>query len=312
MLQCFWLLGFFRRCFLQLLGSPYYFQNMIISNHKSNRPEEWFRSSLGRALLEEEREKAVALIPSGYYPNSLQCGMSSMNFLRDVQTQNRFVVDQAFDQAFDQVFDGAFDRDETQKQKKHHDDACGIMPIVSRMNGLPFAEKTHDLIVLPHTLDFAVDPHEVLRQVSQILNPQGCVVIIGFNLFSIYGLIRGASKSLRRNTWHGSYFGVSRIQDWLNLLEFDLVGARMAAYRPPIQNPVYREKLAFLESVGDRWWPGLGGIYIIVGRKKEFTASARPALVNRWRSLLPGIARPAASQRAARTRLKLVAKNGKV
>ena len=86
----------------------------------------------------------------------------------------------------------------------------------------------------------------------------------------------------------------------------------MAAYRPPIQNPIYREKLAFLEQAGDRWWPGLGGIYIIVGRKKEFTASAQPAIVNRWRSLLPGIARPAASQRAAKARLKLVVKNSKV
>ena len=164
-----------------------------------------------------------------------------------------------------------------------------------------------DLVALPHTLDFCNDPHEVLRQVSQILVPEGCVAITGFNSTSFYGAIRMFRKSGGQVPWNGSYYTVRRVQDWLSLLGFDLAGAGMISYIPPLKSQKWRDRLDFVEKAGDRWWPGFGGVYVIVGRKREMGTnmlhSTRPA----WQRLIPGIAQPAA-QRAGKVRLRLVPK----
>ena len=45
-----------------------------------------------------------------------------------------------------------------------------------------------DLVVLPHALELARDPHLALREVERVLVPEGRVVIIGFNPASLWGL----------------------------------------------------------------------------------------------------------------------------
>ncbi|NKB76334.1 MAG: methyltransferase domain-containing protein [Gammaproteobacteria bacterium] len=262
---------------------------------------DWFSTSLGRALLDEERRRCLKLLPSGYYPSSLQIGLSQRNFLEQVETRFRCFVD-----------DHSIKKPSGSLARRGNPNGVAI----ANPEALPFGEKTHDLVILPHTLDFSHDPHEVLRQVDQVLNPEGYVVIIGFNLFSFYGLICGFYKSSGSTPWNGNYYSVRRVQDWLSLLGFDLVGAGMMSYGPPIQNPIYREKLAFMESAGDRWWPGLGGVYVIAGRKKEMSMNAVSSRGRRWRQLLPSIAKPAAqpavqsaNRRTTKSGVKLVVDN---
>ena len=263
----------------------------------------WFHTSLGQALLKEETERCRRLIPAGYYPTSVQVGMPVTDFLGGVGTGLRIQVIGETSKGPEgsggphvfSNFQGTVSR--------HPDLGAGV---IADETALPFPERSVDLMVLPHTLDFSEHPHEVLRQVSQILSAEGCVVVVGFNLLSIYGLIRGFSGASKPVPWNGQYYSVSRIQDWLTLLGFDVVGAGMMAYRPPFQHAGYWEKMAFMEHAGDRWWPGLGGVYVIVGRKRELSVSSGHAKVARWRQLLPAIARPAASSRAARQGLKLV------
>ena len=249
----------------------------------------WCSDSWGRSLLMAEQKRCEALIPSGYYPNCLQIGMPEADFLQGVAARLRFLVHtngvSEPDLVSSVLAPGCLE------QVRHQ--------IVSKDDSLPFAEKVLDLIVLPHTLDFSDNPHQVLRQVSQILNPEGCVVITGFNLLSVYGLIRGVKHRSNVPPWNGNYFTVRRVQDWLSLLGFDLVGGGMLSYDLPLQKDAYRHKLAFMEYAGDRWWPGLGGVYVIVGKKKEMAFSDKSSKLTNWRKLIPAIAQPAA-QNAAR------------
>ena len=55
-------------------------------------------------------------------------------------------------------------------------------------DALPFANHSLDLVVLPHALELARDPHLTLREVERVLVPEGRVVIIGFNPASLWGL----------------------------------------------------------------------------------------------------------------------------
>jgi len=260
----------------------------------------WFSTPLGQSIVSGEREKCLRLVPSGYYARSLQIGFPWLNYLEGLEVSSRYIID-------------------CQKSTRHGDDLnntvaeydsattdCHIA--VSDSAALPFPEKTHDLIVLPHTLDFCSDPHEVLRQATQVLVPEGCIVIIGFNLISFYGAIKVFRNSSKIAPWSGHYYRVGRVQDWLALLGFDLVGAKMMSYGPPVQSDKWRNRLEFFENAGNRWWPGLGGVYIIVGRKREMAVTPLPKSSRTWHTLIPGIAQ-SASQRAAKIGLKLVPKN---
>lgn len=253
---------------------------------------QWFQSSLGQSIVDNEVVKCSKLIPSGYYANSLQVGLPWVNYARGHEISNRFVVDTAYAGAKA----GSIDMQT----------AAGL--VIANSEALPFPERSQDLVILPHTLDYSTQPHEVLRQVNQILSPEGCLVITGFNLISFYGAIKLVKSRSANMPWNGHFYSVVRVQDWLGLLDYDLVGAGMMSYQPPIQSEKWRGKLSFIEKAGDRWWPGMAGVYVIVARKREMSVTPLPKPTRIWRQLIPGMAQPA-SQRAAKMGIRLVTKN---
>lgn len=246
---------------------------------------DWFETPMGRFLLEQERSHCRKLLPHGYYPSSLQAGQPSLNFLEQLETERQFFIGEC-------ALDTTTHLPAVPKPERPT--ACPIHCAVAKASAMPFASKTHNLMVLPHTLDFCEDPHAVLREVNHILVSQGCIVITGFNRFSLwraFGLLRNAA---RRPPWIRRCYRVSRVQDWLALLGFELVGAGMLAYQIPLQSAKWRRRLGFIEKAGARWWPGLGAVYIIVGRKEEIAGSGRARAQRKWqRLMMPGLARPA-------------------
>ena len=259
--------------------------------------KKWLKTSLGADILMAETVRCRELIPSGYYARALQVGISDLSYLEGLETRERYIIDMQ-----EPLHSSQWKLCSEQLANNHY--------VVSNSCALPFPERSQNIIILPHTLDFCNNPHEVLRQVNQILEPEGCLVVIGFNQYSIYGGIRLIRKNQQIMPWNGKYYRVGRVQDWLSLLGFDLVGAGMIAYQPPFQSEKWRLHLAFIEKAGDRWWPGFGGIYIIVGRKREMAVTPRHELAGPWYNLLPGIVQPAA-QRAARLGLRQVINNKK-
>ena len=246
---------------------------------------DWFETSLGRWLVDRECQRCRELIPAGYYPTALQIGLPAHDFLcqlDDVEVGTKFVTMSARGSIAGSERDASLPADET-----------AMHGLIASPEALPFGEKAHSLIVMPHVLDFCDDPHRVLREVNQILIPEGCVVITGFNLLSLWGLKRYLPGSNRTDSapWRGHHYRAGRVQDWLSLLGIDIVGACMLAYQPALQSQRWRDKFGFLDRMGDRWWPGLGAVYMIVGRKREFArgeGSRRPA----WRRFIPAIADP--------------------
>ncbi|MFQ5937635.1 MAG: class I SAM-dependent methyltransferase [Acidiferrobacterales bacterium] len=159
---------------------------------------------------------------------------------------------------------------------------------------LPFEERSVDLTLLPHTLDFADDPHQVLREVDRVLVPEGHVVVMGFNPLSLWGVTRLFTKRRGRVPWCGHFFGLARIKDWLRLLEYELTAGRMLYYRPPLHNENVMDRLYFMDKVGDRWWPMMAAAYVVVAKKKVFGVTP---LQPRWRTkpaIGPGLSDPVA------------------
>jgi SAM-dependent methyltransferase len=142
--------------------------------------------------------------------------------------------------------------------------------VVAGFDELPFATQSIDLVVLPHTLEFAREPHQVLREVDRVLVPEGQVVIVGFNPASLWGLRQwlvrlGAHPYLPRE---GQFIHLARIKDWLKLLSFETQLGRFGAYAPWARSDQWLARWSFLEKAGDRWWPVLGSLYMVTAIKR--------------------------------------------
>jgi SAM-dependent methyltransferase len=199
---------------------------------------EWFSTPLGSYLLEVEQRYFDHEVADVFGFNALQLGLPECNFLRANRIAFRTVTALQGTAAF-------------------QSDLCA----------LPVQTGVADLVVLPHTLEFSSNPHQVLREVSRILMAEGHVVISGFNPWSMWG----ARRLLAHNgaaPWNGQFINLPRLKDWMALLNFEVSAGRMGGYLPPLASQKWRERLGFMEKAGDRWWPFAGGIYLLHAIKR--------------------------------------------
>jgi SAM-dependent methyltransferase len=142
--------------------------------------------------------------------------------------------------------------------------------VITRFEELPFATQSIDLVVMPHILEFAQEPHQVLREVERVLVPEGHVIITGFNPASLWGLRQalvraGAGAYLPRD---GQFISLPRIKDWLKLLSFETNRGRFGCYAPWAGSDRWLSRWSFLEKAGDRWWPVFGSVYLLSAVKR--------------------------------------------
>lgn len=229
----------------------------------------WFRTPLGSNLGDIERDSLQKLVQDLYGPVVMQIGCNDEAYnLNLPDTSEQILVDL--------------------------DPTCGFSGevVTAEPEALPFATQSVNVVILPHALEYALDPHELLREASRILISEGHLILIGFNPMSLWGLWRLLLKWRNEMPWCGQFFSLKRVQDWLTLLGFEIVSGTTIYYRPPIQHRAVTERLVFMELMGQRWWPIFSGIYILVARKRE--KGVRPiGLRQKWR-IVPGIARPIA------------------
>lgn len=227
----------------------------------------WYADPLGKTLLEAERAALEEVLPNLFGYHLVQVGALSPDDLLESSRINHKVV---------------IDPDP---------ELVPTPGILGYPDGLPLTPGTIDVVLLPHTLEFEQAPHEVLREVERALIPEGHVVIVTFNPWSMWGLWRVALHRGRRAPWHGHYLGLTRIKDWLALLGFDTVHVSPVFFRPPLKGGSFMRRLRFMDRAGRRAWPIFAAVNIVVGKKRVATLTPiRP----RWRpqrSLVPVIAK---------------------
>ncbi|AKM29395.1 SAM-dependent methyltransferase [Pandoraea faecigallinarum] len=177
--------------------------------------------------------------------------------------------------------------------------------LVSRFDELPIATASTDLVVLPHVLEFAENPHDILREVERILVPEGQVIITGFNNLSLWG----AREELGRLA--GAPFlppgadliAFTRLKDWLKLLSFDIDRGRFGCYRPPLRGEHWLQRFEFMEPAGDRWWPIFGALYAVRAVKRVRGMRLVGKVRKRILGLQPAAAAPVATPNTTRRQM---------
>lgn len=189
-----------------------------------------------------------------------------------------------------------------------------VLEAVCSALALPLAADAVDALLLPHTLDLAGDPRQVLREAERVLIPGGRLFIIGFNPLSGWGLLRFLYRYRRRVPWCGRFLTAYRVADWLSLLGFEVEVRRFIAFRQSAATPEGR-RLATLDTLRRALWRALGAVYVIRAVKRVVPLTpvrpswaARPALLGGGaiepsaRNGLPGarlgshLARPSAAE----------------
>lgn len=220
----------------------------------SGELRDWYRSTAGSGVVARVRSVLDLWVPQLFGYHALQIGDlgAELDLLESSRILHRVTVDPSSPEA-------------------------GLRALPDQ---LPIQTDSVDLVLLSHALEFSAQPHQVLREVDRVLVPEGHVLIVGFNPLSLFGLWRLVLARRRRVPWTGRFYSPYRVKDWLSVLGFKAVSCEYLAFSPPVQRVGLQRRLAWLERLGSRWWPYLGGAYVVLARKQVITLTpVKP----RWR-----------------------------
>lgn len=206
----------------------------------------WFGSDLGQDLLQAEEQLLSRILPDLFGYHALQIGqVIDRNLLSGSRIRHRCVVD--------------VDLPSVE----------GLSPLRAAPENLPFAKDSLDLVFIHHGLDAAASPHALLREASRVLIPDGHLLILGFNPWSLWGLWRLFRRPwAEESPWLRRSLSPQRLADWLTLLDFEVVGLESACFTPPLTHANIRRRFAWLEKVGRRYWSQGGAAYALLARKR--------------------------------------------
>lgn len=201
---------------------------------------DWFQSPLGVYLLAQECVWLNQVTPDIFGYHAIQLGLPAFDLLRESRIVHRVTVSP-----------------EVARQPNH---------VQAQFHELPFDAQSIDLCVIPHVLEFSEIPHEVLREIDRVLRPEGRVLVLGFNPWSLFGTRKlWTSKGY---PWQGQFVSLVRIKDWLQLLGLEPASGRLACYIPPCETEKWQRRFRFMEPTGDRWWGVAGGVYMLEAIKR--------------------------------------------
>jgi len=227
-------------------------QRKSASSQDRQALQDWYSRELGQALLEAEKQELEQVLPDLFGYHLLQVGSPIGEVLSgSSRVSHRILLESQ------EIFN--------LENNSVQPNLCGCA------DALPIVSDSIDVVILPHTLEFETDPHQVLRETDRVLVPEGHVVILGFNPWSMWGLWRLLCSRWGSAPWTGQFRSMMRIKDWLALLGYEVVVTRSYFFRPPLQHTTLMKHLTMLETLGERWWSVFGAAYLLVAKKRIVT-----------------------------------------
>lgn len=218
----------------------------------------FYQTEKGRALFRQEKHLVDQALAQVFGLYLVQLGItSSQSMLENSRVGFKLVTDQ------DHL-------------------ACDGMEFVqSDIDYLPFKADTIDVAVMPHTLETVPDPYHLLRQVDQMLIPEGHLLITGFNPLSCQTM-RNRVGEYRRAFKQANLLRAHRVIDWLNVLGYDIemVNYSSISCLSREEHDMGWQWVERIEGWLNRAGFDFGNVYCILAKKR--IASPTPVGLN-WR-----------------------------
>jgi SAM-dependent methyltransferase len=221
----------------------------------STELESWYARENGRYLLHSASERLAGMLDTSFGYHLLQLGPGRGFELLDASPINHRVI--CAEQSSERV------------------------GLLSRLEELPLESDSIDALVAHHSLDFCDNPHQALREMQRVLTPQGHLIIIGFNPYSLLGLTTRLQGMAGNGLWQNHRkLSEHRLSDWLHLLGCEVQECSRLYSLPPVGPGRLRHWLAS----SDNWCAShnlrSGGLYIMHAIK-QVRGLHRPQLVSR-------------------------------
>lgn len=223
----------------------------------------WFQTDLGRAAVQVEQQLIDHCLKDCFGYHLLQLSIDSdLTFYEECRIQRCFKA-------------GSIPPARASERSKDLFVQC-------EAHELPFESDSLDAVIVHHAMEFAANPHAVLRELYRVTVPEGRIVLVGFNPWSLLGARMLLGRYRNNSIWRNHFLSVARLHDWLELLGFTLQSTDYGFHRPPLHRA---GQWTVREQPWLRRWPG-GGIYAITAVKevskfiplKPLWSAARPAL----------------------------------
>jgi SAM-dependent methyltransferase len=216
----------------------------------------WYAEALGQELAEAEQAYINTFLPDLFGYHLLQIGNNkSLRWLKESRIRHHVGIS-------------------PDSKMSHHGSW-----VRGWIDNLPFRPDSLDVIVLPHTLEYCSDPQLVLQEAAQALLPEGNMIILGFNPYSLWGIRRLFRSRDGSFPWRGNFLSAGRIQQWLAELGCVTVRCETLFYRPPINNEFWLKHLHYLEKFGKKIYPNCGAVFVLQVKKQSITLTP---IKKRW------------------------------
>ena len=196
--------------------------------------ESWLLSPLGQSLLRAHEARAAQLLERVFGDVAVQVGSfgPAQSFLRHARLPHRALLAEA----------------------------GGVGDLQCHAEVLALADRSVDLLLLPHTLEFTDDPLSVLREAERVLNLGGYLWLAGMNPWG-YHHVRAQFNRAARLPEQRQVLREGVVKHWLAVLGLSLVRV---------------ERFGTEDTVWSRLKPVSGLYQMLVVKKSHALTPIRP------------------------------------
>ena len=204
--------------------------------------EFWLQTPLGQRLISQQQQHISRLLRCIFGYHIMQLSIS-----------------QRLDLTTDSPINHRFQLSPQMPRKKPN-----FVDAVANFGYLPVDSESIDLAILHHVLDYSPNPYQILYESSRVIIPNGHLLIVGFNPWSLSGLCqRIARVTVNSPQWRHHSLSLARVINWLRLLDFEPVCKQYGYYGLPT-NSYCRQT----DIVGRKLLPFCGAFYVLLACKQ--------------------------------------------
>ena len=233
---------------------------LLNNSNQSFDIDTWYQTQLGQTVLKLEQQQLRVLPRVMFNKNLVQLGATSQSVSGlNMPATHLFLVS-------------------TNPSKQ-----CSTNRVQSTFEQLPFPNDSAHTVILPHVLEFQIDPKIILTEAWRILEPDGHLVILGFNPWSLWGL----AKQTLNLPDHAKLHSMGKLNYWLAGLNAEIVLKRSFLFAPPFSNLKTIDTLQNSEKALTWLFPNNGGIFLLIAKKQILPLTPIRIRWN-WREFLTG------------------------
>ena len=137
---------------------------------------------------------------------------------------------------------------------------------ITESKRLPFEDKSHDVIIIIHALDYTDNPYELVREIDRIATDDAKIALIGFNKFSLWGTLKPFMNKLI-SPWLLNFHSLYSVREWFKLLGYEQNYKDTASFTPIISKKIskYLSKVSIIQKILAK---DFGGLYFFTFNKK--------------------------------------------